>query len=181
MRTLICTVFSCLVLFPFQLRAEDITEGQYKKSYEDAIVQVKSLRHQLYKADQRLLVDNQWYQIIQEEISQLRTDNSVLKKNLQAARDYLESKGIYISDLTGRVYDYTKSPLYREKIARQIVDEKLRLEKNEHDFHNQVYERKIAELNRDYYLLNQECLKYKNQVEEDKRYFGALQQQGIVK
>lgn len=169
----------CCLMFS-QLQAQEITKEDYKKSYEEAMSQVKTLQHDLYKTDQNVRIGIHWYQVIRVEVFQLRNENAVFRKRLQVVRDYLESKGIYLSDLDGRVYDYNKNPLYLEQIARQKVEEQLKIEKVQRDLDKVVNERKIQELNRDYYLLNQECIKYKKQVEEDQRYFKMLQQRGFV-
>ena len=154
---------------------EELTKEQYQQAYEEKVEQVKKLKWQLYNSDRYMSIGKAWYDELLKEVRELRRDNTGLEKQLHTARNYLEAKGIYINDITGKIYNETEGPLWLEKIARRSVEQKLLQQKAEHDLDSKISQTKISELNYELYSVAQERDKYKKQVEEDKRYFQALQ------
>lgn len=181
MRTTIPIYILSILFITSICAAEELTKEQYKQAYEEKTVQVKELQWELYRSDQFITIGRKWYQNLVEETRELRKENTGLKKQLQSARDYLEMKGVFLSDITNKVYNITEGPLYLEKLARQRAEEQFRQEKAERDVSTRVLERKISELNRELYLVGQERDTYQKQVNEDRQYFQALQKNGIIK
>jgi hypothetical protein len=145
--------------------------------------QVKTLQQELFRSDMFVTVGRKWFAAVLNEVRELRRENTTTKKALQTARDYLERlpKPVYISDISGKIYDETDSPLYREHVARRIVEEKLKKEQEDRALDNAVLERKkISQLNRDLYLIASERDRYKQQMEEARRYFQALRDRGFI-
>lgn len=156
--------------------------GDYPRDTpEDIIKENKTLRLQLFKNDTtssagyRMLVD------MLEDNRILRAENFGLKKENQAARDYLEGQGVYLSTITGKKTNITESPLYLEKAEHKATREKLKLEKAERDADKYYYEAQTLKSNQELAKIIQERDKlfqerdlYKKSYEQWKNYAKSL-------
>ena len=172
-----------LLVVPVQAAEKELTPQDYKAGYEDAAQQVKTLQWELYHSDRFITIGRTWYNAVLEEVRELRRENTAVKKQLQTARDYLEHlspKPVYISDITGKMYNETESPLYRENVARRIVEENLKREKEDRSLDRAYSEAEISRLNNRLYTVGQERDTYKKQVDQDRLYFQSLIDNGIL-
>lgn len=145
--------------------------GDYPRNTpEDVIKENKTLRLQLVKNDTvssigyRKLVD------LLEDNRTLRAENFGFKKENQAARIYLEGKGIYFSNATGKTLDETKSPLFIEKEEHKETIAELKLEKAKRDAGKYYYEAQILKLDQELAKTIQERNLYKIGYEQWRNY-----------
>jgi hypothetical protein len=183
----ICFVCSLFVLVCGVANATEIdkpvTTAEYKEGFEKAIEKMVSVERALYRSDMVLSVGRHMYGTLLEEVRQLRKENTIQKKQLQSARDYLErlNPPAYISDITGTIYNEVDPPLYREKVLRQTVEEKLKRERDDRALDIAAFEAKISKLNRKIGELGAEREELTKQLQECRTYFKSLKDKGIVK
>ena len=161
--------------------AKELTPEEYKQGYEDAIDRIRVLQQKMYHNDRVMYIGKQWFDSLIQEVQQLRRENTAVNKQLQSVRDYLEREyHVYLSDITGKVYDETDSPLYREKVLRRIVEEKLRKERDDRDLDKAVYEARTSSLNKELYAIGRERDELRRRLDEAHRYFKSLQDAGVI-